>query len=115
MAEPSEVREWARGEGMEVSGRGAIPAHITDAYEAARPSTRKGWKNMWGQATAKTKTRSGTRTDLSEFAEDAWRDLAMLAGGIMPPVSKVLTIQAPYAGVVFDEAIRGLPIVDAVL
>lgn len=176
MAEPAEVREWARSEGMEVSGRGAIPAYITEAYDlahptdgsvpvdavsyppaedagvteadfpppletgdetgspaangqatapkrerkprtvkATRPSTRKGWKNVWGQATAKTKTRTGTRTDLSEFAEDTWRDLALLAGGIMPPVSRVLTIQAPYAGVVFDEAIRGLPIVDAVL
>lgn len=169
MAEPSEVREWARGEGMEVSGRGAIPAYIADAYDAAhpadgsvpadayppaedagvteadfppapegdtfvgetaappkrerkprtvkasRPSARKGWKQMWGSATAKTKARPGTRTDLSEFAEDTWRDLAMLAGGVMPPVSRVLTIQAPYAGVVFDEAVRGLPIVDAVL
>jgi hypothetical protein len=33
----------------------------------------------------------------------------------MPPVSKVLAIQAPYAGVVFDEAVKGLPVVDAVL
>lgn len=169
MAEPSEVRAWARDQGLEVSARGAIPADLTAQYEAAHNGhadyppapeltedagvteadfppplddkfvgetaappraprerkprvvkaparTRKGWKQMFGAATTKTKTRaSGPRTDLSEFAEDTWRDLAMLAAGVMPPVSRVLTIQAPYAGVVFDEAVRGLPLVDTML
>jgi hypothetical protein len=172
MAEPSEVRAWARDQGLEVNARGAIPADLTAQYEAAHAdetawlaangskaadldagvteadfppplpdlggdgrgeppppkrerkprvvkpaarTSRKGWKQMFGNATPKTKTRGGPRTDLSEFAEDTWRDLAMLAAGVMPPVSRVLTIQAPYAGVVFDEAVRGLPIVDAVL
>lgn len=169
MAEPSEVRAWARDQGLEVNARGAIPADLTAQYEAAhnghadypapdvdqdagvtvadfppplpgpetvqqektetnrtprerrprvvKPTTtsRKGWRQMFGNATPKTKTRSGPRTDLSEFAEDTWRDLALLASGVMPPVSRVLTIQAPYAGVVFDEAVRGLPLVDTVL
>lgn len=171
MAEPSEVRAWARDQGLEVNARGAIPAELAAQYEAAhnghadyppapdadqdagvteadfppplpdpepseavrdRPRAtrerkprvvkptatrpgRKGWRQMFGNATPKTKTRSGPRTDLSEFAEDTWRDLALLASGVMPPVSRVLTIQAPYAGVVFDEAVRGLPLVDTVL
>lgn len=75
---------------------------------------RKDWKAMFGGGTGKPKSR-GPRTDLSEFAEDTWRDLALLAEGIMPPVSKVLTLQAPYAGVTFDAAVRGLPLVDSVL
>ena len=29
------VREWARGQGMEVSARGVVPAEIVAAYEAA--------------------------------------------------------------------------------
>ena len=169
MAEPSEVRAWAREQGLEVNARGAIPADILTAYEAsqadesawltanadpgdnagvteadfpppletgdetgtpaapkrerrprtvkaARPkASAKGWKQLWGGAQSKVKGKGGPRTDLSEFAEDTWRDLAMLSAGIMPPVSRVLTIQAPYAGVVFDEAVKGLPIVDAVL
>lgn len=166
MAEPSEVRAWAREQGLEVNARGAIPADILAQYDARdtggddlfddpgdntgvteadfppapegdlftgetaappkrerkpravrppRPKAGKGWKNLWGTAAAKTKARPGTRTDLSEFAEDTWRDLALLSAGIMPPVSRVLTIQAPYAGVVFDEAVRGIPVVDAVL
>lgn len=165
MADPAEVRAWARSEGLEVSARGAIPSHIVEAYDAIHASNgtadpyadpgdnagvteadfppplddggetgspmpkaerkpravrparakAKGWRQLWGGAKAKTKTRGGPRTDLSEFAEDTWRDLAMLSAGMLPPVSKVLTIQAPYAGVVFDEAVRGLPVVDAVL
>ncbi|HMH93716.1 MAG TPA: Lsr2 family protein [Streptosporangiaceae bacterium] len=31
----SAVREWARGEGMQISGRGRIPADILAKYEAA--------------------------------------------------------------------------------
>lgn len=163
MAEPSEVRAWAREQGMEVNARGAIPADVTKAYDdwhsdplpdadlftdpgdnagvteadfpppppddpappkrerrpravkATRPKATKGWKNLWGQATAKTKGKSGPRTDLSEFAEDTWRDLALLSSGIMPPVSRVLTVQAPYAGEVFDEAVKGVPLVDSLI
>lgn len=74
---------------------------------------RQSWKQMFGGG-GKPKAK-GPRTDLSEFAEDTWRDLALLAEGIMPPVSKVLTLQAPYAGVTFDAAVRGLPLVDSVL
>jgi len=170
MAEPSEVRAWARDQGLDVNARGAIPAEITSAYDAAHnghadypaaedagvteadfppelpdisdpladigvdtpvrprasrerkprvvkpsPARKRGWKQVFGNATPKAKGRSGPRTDLSEFAEDTWRDLALLASGVMPPVSRVLGIQAPYAGVVFDEAVRGLPLVDTIL
>jgi hypothetical protein len=167
MAEPSEVRAWARDQGLDVNARGAIPAEITSAYDAAHnghadyppaedvdagvteadfppplddaatgqtektptnrtrerkprvvkpsPARKRGWKQVFGNATPKTKARGGPRTDLSEFAEDTWRDLALLASGVMPPVSRVLGIQAPYAGVVFDEAVRGLPLVDTIL
>jgi hypothetical protein len=163
MAEPAEIRAWARANGHDISARGAIPEHIIGLYDdahplpgpepeypdpdagvteadfppplddettdappppkrerrprvvkATRPSARKGWKQMWGGATAKAKPR-GTRTDLSEFAEDTWRDLALLSSGVMPPVSRVLTIQAPYAGVTFDQAVKGLPVVDSLL
>lgn len=74
---------------------------------------RQNWKTIFGGG-GKAKAK-GPRTDLSEFAEDTWRDLALLAEGIMPPVSKVLTLQAPYAGVTFDAAVRGLPLVDSFL
>ena len=34
-ASPTEVREWARAQGMQVSSRGRIPADVQTAYEAA--------------------------------------------------------------------------------
>jgi hypothetical protein len=53
------------------------------------------------------------RVDLGDFAEETWLDLAWLAQPI-PPLAKVFTIQAPYAGVVLDEQVKGT-IVDAAL
>ncbi|MDQ6840580.1 MAG: Lsr2 family protein, partial [Actinomycetota bacterium] len=32
---PSEVREWARSQGLEVSTRGRVPAELLAAFEAA--------------------------------------------------------------------------------
>jgi hypothetical protein len=78
-----------------------------------KPTRATGWKQLFGTG-GKAKAK-GPRTDLSEFAEDTWRDLALLTSGIMPPVSRVLTVQAPYAGEVFDTAVKGIPLVDAVL
>jgi len=75
---------------------------------------RRNFRDLFG-GTTKGKRPKGPRTDLSEFAEDTWRDLALLTSGVMPPVSKVLTIQAPYAGEVFDTAVKGLPLVDTLL
>lgn len=34
---PAEIREWARGEGVEVADGGPIPAAVLEQYEAAHP------------------------------------------------------------------------------
>jgi hypothetical protein len=57
--------------------------------------------------------RRGARSSLADWAEETWTDLAWLAQPL-PPLSRVLQVQAPYAGVVFDDAVRGTP-VDALL
>lgn len=46
------------------------------------------------------------RMSLGDFAEDTWLDLAWLASPL-PPLAAVLQMQAPYAGVVLDEQVRG--------
>jgi hypothetical protein len=50
--------------------------------------------------------KAAPRTSLSDWAEETWADLAWLAGPV-PPLEKILTIQAPYAGVVFDDQVKG--------
>lgn len=37
--DPSAVRAWAAEEGIEVSARGRIPAHVLDAYTSAHQKT----------------------------------------------------------------------------
>jgi hypothetical protein len=55
----------------------------------------------------------GPRVSLSDWAEETWADLAWLAQPV-PPLAKILTIQAPYAGVVFDGQVKGT-VIDAML
>jgi hypothetical protein len=75
---------------------------------------KRGWRDLFGsKGTAKPKARK-PREDLSEFAADLWSDLAGITRPI-PPVSNVLKVQAPYAAVMFDDAVKGVPLVDAVL
>jgi hypothetical protein len=166
MADPTELREWARANGYDVPERGNVRKEIRDAYDRAHaddgdggvtagdfgdaddsdgdvttaspPPARepaapkappreraprrvrgkvpavtrpKGWRFWQGAGTGKPK---GPRADLSEFAADVWADLAMITAPL-PPVSRVLTVQAPYAGVVFDQAVKGIPLVDSLL
>lgn len=33
---PTEIREWAKANGLEVNTRGRVPTHIKEAYEAAQ-------------------------------------------------------------------------------
>jgi hypothetical protein len=80
------------------------------------PPAQGGWRaRLFGAPrpkAAKPKTQA-KRTSLSDFAEETWSDLAFLAQPI-PPLARILDIQAPYAGVVFDDQVRGT-IVDALL
>lgn len=33
---PTEIREWAKANGLEVNARGRVPTHVKEAYEAAQ-------------------------------------------------------------------------------
>lgn len=73
---------------------------------AKRPLTERIF-GKWG------KKDRGPRQPLGDFAEDTWSDLAWLAAPI-PPLAKILEVQAPYAGAVFDDQVAGT-FVDAAL
>lgn len=57
----------------------------------------------------KPKPKAGPRQSLSDWAEEAWSDFAWLAQPV-PPLARMLELQAPYAGVVFDDQVAGTPI-----
>jgi hypothetical protein len=70
-------------------------------------------ERVFGGARGKARHARGPRVSLSEWAEETWSDLAWLAQPV-PPLARILTIQAPYAGAVFDEQIKGT-VIDAAL
>jgi hypothetical protein len=77
-----------------------------------KPGPAKGGfrERVFGGAKAAGRPKArGPRLSLSDWAEETWSDLAWLAAPV-PPLAKILTIQAPYAGVVFDEQVRGTPV-----
>lgn len=93
--------EAPQTEGQNVKSRERKP-------RAVKASPAKGGirERIFGGKTARPKHAKGPRVSLSEFAEETWADLAWLAQPI-PPLAKILTIQAPYAGVVFDDQVKG--------
>ena len=98
----------------ETPARGSSGERRPRAVKPARRKRGGGWfRKVFGGTGGGKKRRSGPRESLGDFAEETWLDLAWLAEPI-PPLSKILTIQAPYAGVVFDEHVQGT-VVDAVL
>jgi hypothetical protein len=106
------------------------PSNPVPKQEAARPARaaqrateraprkvaapKQGWRSLFGgKAPGKPKQRK-PREDLSEFAADMWADMADVTR-MIPPVSNVLRVQAPYAAVMFDDAVKGVPLVDGIL
>lgn len=82
---------------------------------APRKVTPKGkktriWDRIAGKDTGPKKARpKQPRVSLSDFAEETWEDLAWLAQPV-PPLARMLALQAPYAGTVLDEQVKGTPV-----
>jgi hypothetical protein len=64
---------------------------------------------VWTRPPQDKKPRRTPRANLSDFAEETWLDLAWMATPI-PPLAEMFTIQAPYAGVVAEQYIKGTPV-----
>ena len=93
-------------------GPGAEPAAAAAVEQPrpkrVRPARRKLSERIWGGGDSRKKRprkRSGPRQPLGDFAEGMWTDFAELAP--LLPLKRVLYAQAPYAGVVAEENIRG--------
>jgi hypothetical protein len=70
-------------------------------------------ERLWGAKTTSKGKPKPKRISLTSFVEDAWSDMAWLAAPL-PPLQRVLYAQAPYAGVVLEDSVKGT-VVDAVL
>jgi hypothetical protein len=172
MASATDVREWAKSEGIEIGEKGRIKASITERYEAehgggplppdpggdgggdyadgvteadfpaapggpaepapdaaerpaaeraprpvakARRDGRTFSERLWGGGGTKAKrpAKKQPRVSLKGFAEDMFLDLAWTFQGL-PPLEKVLYLQAPLAGQVVEDTAKGT-VVDAIL
>jgi hypothetical protein len=73
-------------------------------------ASRKGLRErIWGPSRGKkTTTRKGKtpRMPIADAVEEIWSDLAWLAAPV-PPLQRMLYVQAPYAGVILEDTVRG--------
>ena len=94
------------------------------AREETRPrkvTSRKGWRDkLWGQqGTGQGRPRAKAkpkhpRVSLDRFIERGWSTLARIAQPVNLPVSRVLAFQAPVAGVMLEDVVKGT-VVDLIL
>ena len=75
----------------------------------ARQQRRGGSRRGWKETLKRWSSGGGPRSPLADFGEEVWTDLAWLAQPL-PPLARMLQVQAPYAGVVMDDTVRGTPI-----
>lgn len=75
---------------------------------SARPPRRSFRERVWGGSGTKAKrpARTTKRMSLQGLAEDAWLDAAWTFQNL-PPLEKILYLQAPLAGRVTEDTIRG--------
>lgn len=165
MATDAEIREWARGEGIEVPARGRLAPTFRERYDQAHPvdddqapgqlsaddmavddqapaeqrptlpaglapagdgtpekaptSPHRPRLTLLGggrrQRAPKPAARSRRRVSLESTAAGAWELLASAAARSgLTPTARVLGMQAPVAGVILEDALRGT-VVDRVL
>lgn len=95
----------------------AGPPPAADTGERRPRPVRGSRKVKWPKIFGRKKRRGRAareripRTPLGDWAEETWLDLAWLAQPL-PPLSMLLELQAPYAGVVLDEHVQGTVIDD---
>jgi len=173
MATASEIRTWARENGLNVENRGNIPVQVRDAYDAAhpapngtaagpdypdddfagafegadtaygeppdddealfdesamreapprnpkgaRPGRIPGWRQrLRGQSGRTGRSTRGTakaqqdrrkpRISTEDILGSVWRAAAKLATPL-PPLNRTLRIQAPVAGMILEDAVKG--------
>lgn len=156
MAEPTDVREWARRKGIDIGERGRVPKKVLDEYAAdqaaagddlvvtpdpepdtgetrpfAPPASQPGHTattTTSSSGAGETRPKAGKRrmpwapkdppaggkpkaapkrVPLETWAARLWKGLAYVAGAGNTPTSRCLNMQAPVAGIVIDDMVKG--------
>lgn len=148
-----EIREWARGEGIDVPARGRVPDRVREQYDEAHPAgpdepapsgepaasepappgapgavpalapgmaadgyadngeiqpKPPGGMRLGRGARAARPRKAHPRVPLEDLAADGWAAMAALVGSQgLTPTARVLELQAPVAGIVLEDTLRG--------
>lgn len=80
------------------------------AVRTSRGTGAKGLRErIWGSSkgkSGKAPRKKHPRVSVKGMIEETWSDLAWMFGGV-PPLNKILYLQAPFAGQVLEETVRG--------
>lgn len=82
------------------------PRRVRSSRKPAAAKARERWWNPGGKSKAKRPGKTHPRMSVTGFVEDAWSQFAWAFQGA-PPLSKLLYAQAPYAGIVLEDAVKG--------
>lgn len=112
---PPEVEEPAAQNGQPAEDEPApmAPERPPRRPRAARPSGRPHWRErFWGKQAARKGGRRPSQPKQARISVDklcamAWRGMAAAFGYLDEPISRVLALQAPVAGLILEDTIRG--------
>jgi hypothetical protein len=125
------IRIWGRENGWDVPERGKLPTGLREAFKEANPDAfardadgdplaeiaprvevertpvqrAKGFLNRQAKKTPAKKVYKRVSTE--NIIEGVWSILAMVAKPISQPAARALILEAPVAGMILDEKIRG--------
>lgn len=128
----TDIRDWAKSKGVPVSDRGRVPKEIRDAYNAEHgieqptsdtpgsdvpaeaPATKGETPPKTAAKVRRARRTTRTRHTLDGIGSSAWNGLASMFGGANAPLGRTLAYQAPVAGMLIDDILKG-SVVDRML
>ncbi|HUL99769.1 MAG TPA: hypothetical protein VLU24_10250 [Mycobacterium sp.] len=132
MSDATDIRAWARDKGLDIADHGRIPADVKAAYSAEHagepafavgapaPATEgETAPKTAGETKPKTSraarvVRRKARVSVERIAAGVWGFASNFVGGTNTPIGRALNLQAPVAGLVIEDAVKGT-IVDKAL
>lgn len=131
----TDIRQWARDKGLDVNARGPVNKAVVELYEAENgpdepeivfdsedsppetpmaageitPTVKgRGLKSKLNLGKPRVPATRGRRQSLERVGGLAWTVLSNVMGGVgMVPAARVVAMQAPIAGMVIEDSLKG--------